>query len=1382
MNANSFLTPPGSGEIPMHLSEKTQKKRGRRKHATTGKLDVQSPDGHKKNYHVTETFFNRYPVRCTLSDQSLRQLVIQQILGAITQKTSLSNVFPPTTNITIPPADYIDIERRRSEFLTMNFSEQHVFNPQDGKLHVPPLEKVDREYTKNFLRCANPLNPLERPCVEKEQCISYTTERSWSALQKFGPFILREFLLPSEQERVRETLSSDSLPKNPKKCILCLRNALTLVCAYRCDYREPVDPGTVIQPFENVIDDTPNGYQIHQCIPVDTNPGAPWNGIVAPIVGYSHRSFVEQVCLFSMPLGLINRIRRINRLPEITQETLNEYGSHAFNGQKNGITFQLVKSPETMITSVECKMPSYNEISTADSFQFIQMRRQEEYTLNERVEQQMKRMCTRRKELGEKQVPSILSIVQILILPFSLTFHDRNPLNPTKKVRIIEKHLSSDCQLSVSGIIMNSSVLCGISLGLQRTSFNSDGGCPYETSSVQQRIQGHFPELHNILGDLLHCAHWLHNEQNVRRAFGMIPWQEMHDVFVHEGLYSLLSCSEIKKLLQEGQHVEHTIVMSLFLRVFICTKIIHQLDTYRIHLWNGHLISWEKLNRMMYIEGLSMDGKADYFVSLTSKVYDGESRVHYYSEALNQLALDLLRFRDAHLPLFNRITSSSTKDGRVIICDRDLCSEGGEYSGIPGVSVLHLYYPRLSETLSEEHLPDLSGYLWCSVNLNRLRTKIRRPDISNSIQHFFMYKAMNFRYSERTFGQMFVKDIKKFPEIRHILRLIFTVIMLGCTPDAHHRPSFKYRLSVMRMFYETLRPPRTFDHWMIQHADLCQRMIHEYVLYMERHHSGVMSDYQRWKHQTTDELRLSWNNYSYQWCSVIESMDCVRQMFGSKERAPDPRANVTSFLNPVRFFYLANEYVKKLHQIDLQKLLHEPRRMSFLEAFLENLKSKVNLLDPLKTVDHQRVRRLGSTAVRWYCDNVQESTEVRRNGGDMSYMHSRQTGVVFLPVPPTDKLPLCGDHEHATYVHDFFHGHQWQHPNAFQQSVDAFLKDFHCTQCIGVLCLFIQSALEHLSVMPLVLPVSVIRMQFTRIREKLMLNPWDSVHQVVRGTLGYRCPGIPSVPASERGKPVLGVHSAHWTTWLNLADRPLGAASGTFAMNIRSTMEIHTGQYYCDMIKGQTFKVSEYRKRKRRKKLEEEGAIPPDNTTTTTSRDNNSIIPTEMYHDHQWTLGVLVRNKDTLWVQCTECAMMVQWGTEVMMSGNATFYCKAHQQQFIQGLEWPKWYLPVSSDAQTTFPEHKRKLLEYHAWSVKCVKEWHQKNGMDIVQREKEEAKHKRKRRAKDRRPPEYNDEDFMTAEMLMYNYDPENFQSDDQYDDQSEEEEEEEEYSEHSP
>lgn len=102
-------------------------------------------------------------------------------------------------------------------------------------LDSPDLPKVDFDYHRKFMTMPDPRDRFQRPCINNEDCLCYTTRTIGTHINARNnmSFVAREFLLPDELEKMQV---HSELPKKRRMCIICYMSKVkveTLMLQYR---------------------------------------------------------------------------------------------------------------------------------------------------------------------------------------------------------------------------------------------------------------------------------------------------------------------------------------------------------------------------------------------------------------------------------------------------------------------------------------------------------------------------------------------------------------------------------------------------------------------------------------------------------------------------------------------------------------------------------------------------------------------------------------------------------------------------------------------------------------------------------------------------------------------------------------------------------------------------------------------------------------------------------------------------------------------------------------------------------------------------------------------------------------------------------------------
>ena len=131
------------------------------------------------------------------------------------------------------------------------------------------IEAVTRAYENEYLR--EPVGD-ERPCVFGFNCQGLTIEQAAD-----NRFILREFLLPSEEEEFKKT---NQYPIEHRMCVMCKRNEIARALINIKADAMGVRDDCIMQDYRNIVE-TDGEYCLSDCIV--SNPQI-YQGLIDPVV------------------------------------------------------------------------------------------------------------------------------------------------------------------------------------------------------------------------------------------------------------------------------------------------------------------------------------------------------------------------------------------------------------------------------------------------------------------------------------------------------------------------------------------------------------------------------------------------------------------------------------------------------------------------------------------------------------------------------------------------------------------------------------------------------------------------------------------------------------------------------------------------------------------------------------------------------------------------------------------------------------------------------------------------------------------------------------------------------------------------------------------
>jgi hypothetical protein len=157
-----------------------------------------------------------------------------------------------------------------SEVVKMKFFEQmRKMIIDHGKVKPPDLPKLTTKYIEKYLIEPISIDFGHRRCSKGLQCMGMILAATWpQTLDSYNPktaFILREFLLPEEEER---WLNHGIFPQVPKECVLC--NIFYTTFRYYRHVSDGTRASGILQDFTVVVDDK-DGYNIEYCLEPSVN-------------------------------------------------------------------------------------------------------------------------------------------------------------------------------------------------------------------------------------------------------------------------------------------------------------------------------------------------------------------------------------------------------------------------------------------------------------------------------------------------------------------------------------------------------------------------------------------------------------------------------------------------------------------------------------------------------------------------------------------------------------------------------------------------------------------------------------------------------------------------------------------------------------------------------------------------------------------------------------------------------------------------------------------------------------------------------------------------------------------------------------------------------
>ena len=154
----------------------------------------------------------------------------------------------------------------------LQMAPQDTLSPEDTRHKETArstIEVVTREYEQRYLR--EPVND-ERACIMGENCQGMQLHHV-----KDQKFVLREFLLPSEEENAKRTRQ---WPKEGRLCILCKRAEIARAFINIRADGMGVKHNMILQDYRNLVN-VPGEYRLEDCI---LSSSSIFQGLLDPIV------------------------------------------------------------------------------------------------------------------------------------------------------------------------------------------------------------------------------------------------------------------------------------------------------------------------------------------------------------------------------------------------------------------------------------------------------------------------------------------------------------------------------------------------------------------------------------------------------------------------------------------------------------------------------------------------------------------------------------------------------------------------------------------------------------------------------------------------------------------------------------------------------------------------------------------------------------------------------------------------------------------------------------------------------------------------------------------------------------------------------------------
>jgi len=163
------------------------------------------------------------------------------------------------------PFDFPFIRAQCQQPIRESLSPEDVRHRNTVRVNIPP---VPRKYEEEYLR--EPLRN-ERSCVMGDQC------QGLKLAHIENPFILREFLLPSEEEEYKR---SGKLPSETRLCLMCKRSQIARAFFNIRADGMGVKENVILQDYRNLVGQ-PGEYCMDDCI---VSSDTIFQGLLDPIV------------------------------------------------------------------------------------------------------------------------------------------------------------------------------------------------------------------------------------------------------------------------------------------------------------------------------------------------------------------------------------------------------------------------------------------------------------------------------------------------------------------------------------------------------------------------------------------------------------------------------------------------------------------------------------------------------------------------------------------------------------------------------------------------------------------------------------------------------------------------------------------------------------------------------------------------------------------------------------------------------------------------------------------------------------------------------------------------------------------------------------------
>tara|TARA_E500000331_G_scaffold280358_1_gene273585 strand:- start:86 stop:1021 length:936 start_codon:yes stop_codon:yes gene_type:complete len=255
----------------------TQKPKKRRK--IKKKEPISTPEQEKKER--TAFTLTSLPVTSNVSEEDFRELM---------EAAPTPSIKNPQTNTPQVVAEQLYFNRQNSDFWQrddlshlrpydfpyirsmVQQAPQDTLSPEDTRHKETArakIEVVTREYEEKNLR--EPVGD-ERPCIMAENCQGMQLPHV-----KEQKFVLKEFLLPTENEEAKRTRT---WPKEGRLCILCKRAEIARAFINIRADGMGVKQNMILQDYRNIVN-IPGEYRLDDCI---LSSATIFQGLLDPVV------------------------------------------------------------------------------------------------------------------------------------------------------------------------------------------------------------------------------------------------------------------------------------------------------------------------------------------------------------------------------------------------------------------------------------------------------------------------------------------------------------------------------------------------------------------------------------------------------------------------------------------------------------------------------------------------------------------------------------------------------------------------------------------------------------------------------------------------------------------------------------------------------------------------------------------------------------------------------------------------------------------------------------------------------------------------------------------------------------------------------------------